>query len=108
MPSDKNGARNSHLGSADLRSNERQRNSGCTRPGNNSFREEEPVAEIPIERKPRSHVGLILLIVLLIIVAACAYWWWTNQNGTAATPATGLRTPAAMVVAVRDFYMVGV
>jgi flagellar basal body-associated protein FliL len=67
------------------------------------------VAEIPIERKPRSHVGLILLIVLLIIVAACAYWWWSNQNSTtSATPATGLRAPAAMVVAVRDFYMVGV
>jgi transcriptional regulator of acetoin/glycerol metabolism len=38
------------------------------------------VADISVERKPRSPLGLILAIVLLAAIAG-AVWWYMSQNG---------------------------
>jgi len=54
------------------------------------------VADISVERKPRSPLGLILAIVLLAAIAG-GVWWYMSQNahrpvvdapGTPAPPAT--------------------
>jgi multidrug resistance efflux pump len=68
------------------------------------------VAEIPIERKPRRQVGLILLLLVLIVIGGIGWWWWSNnQNAaTTSTPTTGIRSSATAIVALRDFYMDGV
>ena len=42
-------------------------------------REVSPVAEIPIERKPRSRTGLWVLLLILLLVAAGVWYWWSSQ-----------------------------
>jgi len=39
------------------------------------------VADISVERKPRSPMGLILAIVLLAAIAG-GVWWYMGQNGS--------------------------
>lgn|GEM_PF-2058581 len=38
------------------------------------------MADISVERKPRSPMGLILAIVLLAAIAG-GVWWYMGQNG---------------------------
>lgn len=45
------------------------------------------MAEIPIERKPRSKAGAIVLLLILVLVAVGAWYWW-SQRSTTATPQT--------------------
>ncbi len=55
------------------------------------------MADISVERKPRSPLGLILGIVLLAVIAGVV-WWYMSQNGghpAAAAPAA----PAAPATA---------
>ena len=52
------------------------------------------MADISVERKPRSRMGLILAIVLLAAIAA-GVWWWMNQNGAAHSAADAPAAPAA-------------
>jgi hypothetical protein len=50
------------------------------------------VADISVERKPRSPMGLILAIVLLAAIAG-GVWWYMNQG--ADRPAAAPNAPAA-------------
>jgi hypothetical protein len=55
------------------------------------------VAEIPIERKPRHKVGVMLLVLLLIVVVAVGWYWWSTQ--VTALPATGMGPSHTLTVA---------
>jgi hypothetical protein len=57
-----------------------------------------PMAEIPIERKPRRAVSPLLLILLVIVVVCAAWYWWTNKN--AATTTTGSVTPVVRLASI--------
>jgi len=54
-------------------------------------REDDPVAEIPVERKPRSPLPLVLGILLLAVVAYFA-WSYLGAN----RPAGDTAAPAAV------------
>lgn len=55
------------------------------------------MAEIPIERKPRSRTGLWVLLILLL-VAAGVWYWWSSQP---VVPQTGfLPAPGSSIVSV--------
>lgn len=54
------------------------------------------MADIPVERKPRSPLGLILAIVLLAAIAA-GVWWYMGRNGDHPAPTTTSDAPAAPV-----------
>jgi hypothetical protein len=49
---------------------------------------ERPVAEIPIERKPRSRAGALVVLLVLILIAVGAWYWWSTQSKS--PTATGL------------------
>jgi hypothetical protein len=38
------------------------------------------MAEIPIERKPRSKAGIVVLLLVLVIVAVGAWYWWSMSS----------------------------
>lgn len=37
------------------------------------------MAEIPIERKPRSRTGLWILLLILLLTVAGVWYWWSSQ-----------------------------
>jgi hypothetical protein len=56
------------------------------------------VAEIPIERKPRSRTGLWVLLLILLLVAAGVWYWWSSQP---VVPQTGfIPAPGNSIVSV--------
>ena len=57
------------------------------------------MAEIPIERKPRSSVSPLLLILLLIVIVGAAWYWWTNKNATAAATTSSI-TPIVRTASI--------
>jgi multidrug resistance efflux pump len=38
------------------------------------------LAEIPIERKPRSRGGALIALIVLILIAVGAWYWWSMQS----------------------------
>jgi formate hydrogenlyase subunit 3/multisubunit Na+/H+ antiporter MnhD subunit len=56
------------------------------------------MAEIPIERKPRSSMSPLLIILFVVVIIGLAWYWWTNKNATPTT--TGSITPAVQVASV--------
>lgn len=51
------------------------------------------MADISVERKPRSPLGLILAIILLVAIAGAV--WWYMGRGAATTSAPASTAPAA-------------
>ena len=52
------------------------------------------MADISVERKPRSPLGLILAIVLLAAIAG-GVWWYMSQNGDGRAAPAAPAPPAA-------------
>lgn len=52
------------------------------------------MADISVERKPRSPVGLILAIVLLAAIA-CGVWWYMSHHADRPAVVAPAAAPAA-------------
>jgi len=60
------------------------------------------VAEIPIQRKPRSRLAPLLLVLLIIIVIAVGWYLWSNSQNTS-TSTTKVGSGAAADVVASTF-----
>jgi hypothetical protein len=45
------------------------------------------VAEIPVERKPRSKAGPVITILIILILIAAGWYWWSMQQNKTTPPA---------------------
>ena len=45
------------------------------------------VADISVERKPRSRLPLLLLILVIVVLAAAAWWYYNSHHAAANQPA---------------------
>ena len=60
---------------------------------------EVPMAEIPVERKPRRSLVPLLLILLVIVIVGAAWYWWSDKNATAGTTTSSI-TPIVQTASI--------
>ena len=57
------------------------------------------MAEIPVERKPRSSLVPLLLILLVIVIVGAAWYWWTDKNDSAGMTTSSI-TPIVQTASI--------